>query len=331
MKDYSPLFYQGLFNIVDSPVHFRRIPQRPRPRHPNGRSFLNLKPSVYIENLPPPRTAPIPLPQTKSKSSPPVSPTRRALPLPKPAPLASLPDIPIDSPLPSSALSRAPSSRKQQHRKHASLAPSFFSARTNFPNEPSSSASHTDSVLIQSNFLSSFTSENDSMRSRSSVSAAYRRRRRQDALSTLEGRRPQGPGALGASFVPSILQEFDEDDDRVTSPFTLYDDTPPHQRFAHPYRRSHLSFYSVPPSLKSPDDQPAPPIFSAASANTNRPGLLKSPTAQTFSFSFADDSLDTPSTAPRRASTGTSKIGWGINFIDLEDDCASIWRWSHVA
>ncbi|KAG8913554.1 hypothetical protein FRC00_002151, partial [Tulasnella sp. 408] len=271
MRDYSPLFNQGLYSIMTTPAvttHFRKpaaavvplvvLPPAPAQensvqarrsrRIANGRSFLHLnktsvntdEDSYKVPSLP--RTATGMTFQSsrrgssssaKSSSS---SPSRRALPLPKPAPLSSLPAIPIStapttststpsSPVASSAaLAPSASESSSARRKHASLAPSFFSTRTHLPAE---------SVL--SDFLMDLTSspsalpstpatapkeEKESVRS---VSTAYRKRRRQDALHALEGRgsrgtssrrRDRGPRTSDhhhhiTSFMPSILHEVE--------------------------------------------------------------------------------------------------------------------------
>ncbi|KAG8951868.1 hypothetical protein FRC04_005560 [Tulasnella sp. 424] len=409
MKDYSPLFNQGLFSIVATPAvtHFRKpavvplvvlpppsaptqensVQARRSRRHVNGRSFLHLnKTSVHTDEdsfkVPSlPRTATGVTFQSSrrtsssssTKLSSPTSPSRRALPLAKPAPLSSLPAIPIStaptaststpsSPIASSAAlpPSASSSSSAAHKKHASLSPSFFS---NLPAESVLSDFLMDMTASPSSAVASpVREEKESLRS---VSTAYRKRRRQDALQALEGRGSRGTSSRRrdrapssshqhhhhnhiTSFMPSILHEVEEAEDpmkllledaRAGCASSFRAPTTKHHLY-----RSHLSFGSTAAAPHAfavrPPSRDSNAIFSAASsvAPKRKSSKLMSPTTPCFSVSYpGEDSLSVLSSAPRRASTtgpGASKgCGWGMNFIDLVDDdgTSSIWRWSHVA
>ncbi|KAG8979603.1 hypothetical protein FRB94_010362 [Tulasnella sp. JGI-2019a] len=101
MKDYSPLFYQGLLAVSECPGH-RRIASaatpstKPRPSQQQGRSFLSFHTSVSTKESSQKSSLPSYKQVVPSLPSPtkPTSPTQRALPLPKPAPSSSLPAIP---------------------------------------------------------------------------------------------------------------------------------------------------------------------------------------------------------------------------------------------
>jgi hypothetical protein len=180
--------------------------------------------------------------------------------------------------------------------------------------------------------------ETQSLRTISStVSTNYRRKRRSDALAALEGRRRDGPGAIGGSFVPSILQEDeDETEEQEASPIA------PLPAPTHPHLRSHLSLTStVYPVSRSrsrsrsrphsePDytAEPMPELPPDFFMHTNpRPPVLPSPVSPAFPMSphaSISESSAQYIINHRRASTGTT-IGWGINFIDLDDDAASTW------
>ncbi|KAG8908475.1 hypothetical protein FRC01_007357 [Tulasnella sp. 417] len=157
MRDYSPLFNQGLYSIVATPAvtHFRKpavvplvvLPPAPTQensvqarrsrRIANGRSFLHLnKTSVNTDEdsfkVPSiPRTATGLTFQSSSrasssssaKPSSPSSPSRRALPLAKPAPISSLPAIPI-----STAPTTSTSTPSSPIASSAALAPSASSS-----------------------------------------------------------------------------------------------------------------------------------------------------------------------------------------------------------
>ena len=239
------------------------------------------------------------------------SPSRRSVPLAKPAPLASLPAIPIavttvtesahtsliphrtSSPAPSSAIESVASSMTTRNRKRSSRAASFYSAKTHIEEG-------TDSL---------------------ESSSVYRKRRRQDALHALEGFNRASPKA---SFAPSILPEEDEED--VAMPARS---APPALSSRWWPYRSHLSFGSTVANSSA--------IFSAASKASVSASRLRSPTTPCFAVGYAEDPSFEPlsrDTEPRRASSDNNKeqIGWGVNFIDLEDDSSSsLWRWSHVA
>ena len=261
-----------------------------------------------------------------SKFSSDSSPSKRSLPLPKPAPLSGLPAIPISTESPassnyaasvaaSSILVPSTSSTQSKAVKYVSIAPTFFNAAV----RPEVKNIETSSLRTIS----------------STVSTNYRRKRRSDALAALEGRRRDGPSALGASFVPSILQE---DEDEAEEPETAPVAPPPAQAPL----RSHLSLTStVYPASRSrsrsrsrphsePDytTEPMPELPADFFMQTvSRPALANSPMSPSFPMS-PHASLSESSAQylinHRRASTGTT-IGWGINFIDLDDDAASVW------
>ncbi|KAG9042954.1 hypothetical protein FS837_010202 [Tulasnella sp. UAMH 9824] len=411
MRDYSPLFNQGLYSIITTPAvtHFRKpavvplvvLPPAPTQensvqarrsrRIANGRSFLHLnktsvntdEDSFKVPSLP--RTATGMTFQSsrrgssssaKSSAS---SPSRRALPLPKPAPLSSLPAIPIStapttststpsSPVASSAaLAPSASESSSARRKHASLAPSFFSTRTHLPAESVLSdflmdLTSSPSALPSTPARPAHKEEKESVRS---VSTGYRKRRHQDALYALEGRGSRGTSSRRrdraprtsdhhiTSFMPSILHEVEVEEAEDPMKLLLEDavagcaassfrsPTTKHHLY-----RSHLSFGSAVAAPHAfaikPPSRDSNAIFSGASSAAPKTrssnGMLMSPTTPCFSVSYpGEDSLSALSGPPRRASTGPSSgaskgCGWGMNFIDLDDDAASsVWRWSHVA
>ncbi|KAG8982264.1 hypothetical protein FRB90_006905, partial [Tulasnella sp. 427] len=247
--------------------------------------------------------------------------------------------------------------------KHSSLSPSFFSSRTNLPAESVLSGFLMDmSATTASPSLASpvVREEKESLRS---VSTAYRKRRRHDALAALEGRahrgttasrrRDRAPGSSHhhhhiTSFMPSILHEVSVEE--AEDPMKLLLEEAVAGCAASSFRspttkhhlyRSHLSFGSTAPAthafaVKSRSRDSHNAIFSAASSSvapktrSSTTGLLmKTPTTPCFSVSHpSEDSLSVFSGAPpRRANSGgpnaSKGSGWGMNFIDLMDDDGS--------
>ncbi|KAI0039052.1 hypothetical protein FA95DRAFT_1684423 [Auriscalpium vulgare] len=266
--------------------------------------------------------SPLPSPLPSGSSRRPSRDSLRNLPSPKPAPSATLPEIPFSlppvapSPPTSPSSSHAPSARSSlsAHRPSHS-APSMMSRPSSalaFPLPPVASTSArrpTPASLARSQSYLSFSSATTSVRT-----TRKRTAHRNDALAALEGRGEAAPRRRTPSRNFMSMSD-DEDEDDVPPP--------PRRRVSSTPRRRVSSAQRAPP--------PTPATLTRFPGVDEEESVLPSPAvapplAASWSLPAPRASVSSPPPKTRRRRSTMESWFPLANFIDFKDDDLAGWR-----